>query len=71
MADQFQAYQQGLLARQQWTACLGSLLPAAAVQTMLHRVAETDLQAQLAYQERIADFHAQIHQFYYPYLFND
>ena len=58
MADQFLAYQQGLLARQQWTARLGWLLSAATVETMLHRVAETDLQAQLAYQARITDFHA-------------
>lgn len=71
VADQFLAYQQGLLARQQWTARLGWLLPAAAVQTMLHRMAETDLQAQLTYQARITDFHAQIREFYYPYLFND
>jgi len=58
VADQFLAYQQGLLARQQWTARLGWLLSAATVETMLHRVAETDLQAQLAYQARITDFHA-------------
>jgi ABC-2 type transport system permease protein len=29
------------------------------------------LLAQLAYQDRIAEFHARLRAFYYPYLFND
>lgn len=71
VAGQLHAYQEGLMARQQWTARLGWLLPAAAAQAMLHRVAETDLQAQLSYQHQITVFHRQIRAFYYPYLFND
>ena len=71
VAPQVAAYRDGLLARQHWTARLGWLLPGVGVQAALHRQAGTDLSAQLAYQDRIADFHARLRGFYYPYLFND
>lgn len=71
VAEQAQHYRAGLLARQQWTNHIGWLLPSVGAQAALHRVASTDLPAQLAYQDRIADFHRQIREFYYPYLFND
>jgi ABC-2 type transport system permease protein len=71
VAPQVAAYRDGLLARQRWTARLGWLLPGVGVQAALHRQADTDLQAQLAYQDRIADFHAQLRVYYYPYLFDE
>ena len=71
VAPQVAAYREGLLARQRWTSRLGWLLPGVGVQAALHRQADTDLQAQLAYQDRIADFHARLRAYYYPYLFND
>ena len=71
VAPQVAAYREGLLARQRWTARLGWLLPGVGAQAALHRQADTDLQAQLAYQDRIADFHARLRTYYYPYLFND
>ena len=71
VAPQVAAYREGLLARQRWTARLGWLLPGVGVQAALHRQADTDLQAQLAYQDRIADFHAQLRSYYYAYLFNE
>ena len=71
VAPQLAAYREGLLARQRWTVRLGWLLPGVGVQAVLHRQANTDLMAQLAYQDRIADFHARLRAFYYPYLFND
>lgn len=71
VATQVAAYRDGLLARQHWTARLGWVLPGVGVQAALHRQADTDLLAQLAYQDRIADFHARLRGFYYPYLFND
>ncbi|GGY41835.1 ABC transporter permease [Pseudoduganella albidiflava] len=64
-------YRGGLLARQAWTGRLGWLLPGVGAQAVLHRLAGTDLPAQLAYQDAIAAFHRQIRTFYYPYLFND
>ena len=71
VAPQVTAYREGLLARQRWTARLGWLLPGVGVQAALHRQADSDLQAQLAYQDRIADYHARLRAYYYPYLFNE
>lgn len=71
VAPQVAAYRDGLLARQHWTARLGWLLPGVGVQAALHRQADTDLLAQLGYQDRIANFHARLRGFYYPYLFNE
>lgn len=71
VAEQVQAYREGLQARQTWTNRLGWVLPGVGAQAALHRVADTDLLAQLAYQDEIAAFHRQLREFYYPYLFND
>ncbi|KQP22929.1 DUF3526 domain-containing protein [Pseudorhodoferax sp. Leaf267] len=71
VADRVQAYRTGLQARQRWTERLGWLLPAVAAQAALHRLAATDLPAQLAYQDRIAAFHAELRHFYYPYVFDE
>lgn len=71
VAEQARVYRAGLLARQAWSDRLGWLLPGVGVQAALHRAAHTDLLAQLAYQDRIADFHRQIRDFYYPYMFID
>jgi ABC-2 type transport system permease protein len=71
VADQINAYRNGLEARDRWTRWLGLLLPAVGVQVATHRLADTDLAAQLAYQDRIRSFHGELRRFYYPYLFND
>lgn len=71
VAPQVAAYRDGLLARQRWTSRLGWLLPGVGVQAALHRQANTDLRAQLAYQDGITDFHARLRAFYYSYLFKD
>jgi ABC-2 type transport system permease protein len=69
VAPSVAAYRQGLLARQRWTMRLGSVLPGVGAQAALARLADTDLQAQLAYQDAIAAFHAELRQHVYPYLF--
>lgn len=71
VADKVRAYRQGLEARDAWTDRLGLVLPAVGVQAAIHRLAETDLAAQLAYQDRIRAFHERLRRFYYPYLFRD
>ena len=71
VAAQAEAYRAGLAARQEWTRRLGWVLPGGGAQALLHRLAGTDLPAQLAYQDRIADFHREIRTFYYGYLFKD
>ncbi|MFY0524621.1 ABC transporter permease [Archangium gephyra] len=64
-------YRQSLRAREVWTARLGWLLPAAAVQTLLHRAADSDLLAHLAYQSSVERFHTRLRDFYYPYMFHE
>lgn len=71
VAGQTEAYRAGLEARDSLTRRIGYLLPAIGVQVGLHRLAETDLAAQLAYQDRIREFHAELRRFYYPYIFNE
>lgn len=71
VADRVAAYRAGMEARQRWTERLGWLLPGVGVQAALHRQAGTDLTAQLAYQDAVAAYHAQLRRFFYPYLFND
>jgi ABC-2 type transport system permease protein len=71
VAEQSRAYREGLTRRDRWTRRLGYLLPAVGVQAGLHRLAETDLTAQLAYQDRIRAFHERLRRFYYPYIFNE
>ena len=71
VADEAAAYREGLLERQRRTERLGAWLPGVGAQAALHRLATTDLPAQLRYQDRIAAFHARLRAFYYPYVFND
>lgn len=71
VAPQVAAYRQGLLARQRWTERAGWLLPSVALQTVLHRVAGTDLPAQLAYQDAVARFHQRLREQLYPHLFTE
>jgi ABC-2 type transport system permease protein len=70
-APQARAYRAGLERRDHWTARTGVILPAVGVQTILHHWARTDLGAGLAYQDRIRSYHAQLRNFYYPYVFNE
>ncbi|WP_332606140.1 DUF3526 domain-containing protein [Acinetobacter sp. ESBL14] len=69
--DLFKQYRADLYQRQQLTHYLGWILPSVGAQTAIHRLANTDLAAQLDYQDQIIAFHQQIRDFYYPYLFND
>jgi ABC-2 type transport system permease protein len=71
VAGQVREYRDGLLARQTWSDRLGWILPGVAAQSVLHRLADTDLPAQLAYQDRIAAFHGDVRRFYYGYMFNE
>jgi ABC-2 type transport system permease protein len=71
VTNKAQSYRSGLKARDIWTQRAGYVLPAVGVQTVIHSIAETDLSAQLDYQDRIRAYHARLRQFYYPYVFND
>jgi len=71
VAANARAYRDGLKARDSWTKTVGIMLPAVGLQTLIHRLARTDLTAQIAYQDRIRAYHSALRRFYYPYLFND
>jgi len=71
VAPRVRAYRQGLEARDAAGRTLGWLLPSVGVQALLMRLADTDLTAQLAYQDRVRAFHRRLRQFYYGYLFRD
>ncbi len=71
VAPQVAAYRRGIEARDAAARTLGWLLPPVGVQVALARLADTDMQAQLAYQDRIRAFHRALRHFYYGYLFND
>lgn len=71
VADDVAAYRDSLAAREDATRALGFVLPGVGAMNVLHRVADTDIRGQFAYQDSIAAFHDRLRQFYYPYLFND
>lgn len=71
VGDQVRAYRSGLERRDAAGRALGWVLPSVGVQVLLTRLAQTDLTAQLAYQDRIRAFHARLRGFYYGYLFYD
>jgi len=60
VAGQVARYRAGLLTRQGLTERLGWILPGVGIQSILHRIAATDLNAQLGYQDQIVDFHREI-----------
>jgi ABC-2 type transport system permease protein len=71
VAPQLAAYRQAMQEREAWTARAGWLLAPVSVQVLLHRLARTDLQAQLDYQDRIAAFHKELRRFFYPFIFHE
>jgi ABC-2 type transport system permease protein len=71
VAPQVAEYRRRLAARDRATSALGWFLPPVGVQAALAGLANTDLKAQLAYQDRVRDYHRRLRKFYYPYLFRD
>lgn len=64
-------YRASLAKREGLTEALGFVLPGVGTMNVLHRLADTDIAAQLAYQDSIGAFHERLREFYYPYLFDD
>jgi ABC-2 type transport system permease protein len=71
VADRVRAYRAGLETRDAAARALGWVLPSVGVQALMTRMAQTDLAAQLRYQDRIRAFHQRLRTFYYGYLFQD
>ena len=62
-------YRDGRLTRDRFAAGLALLTPPALLERTLQRLANTDLQAQLAYETKVRAFHADLRSYYYPKLF--
>lgn len=64
-------YRAGIERRSATASNLGWLLPPVGMQAALTRLADTDMQAHLAYQDRIRAYHADLCAYYYRFLFRD
>lgn len=64
-------YRHSLRTRQRWAERTGWLLPGIAAQVAVQRLANTDLESQLRYQDRITAFHTSLRHYFYPYLFRE
>lgn len=71
VAPMMRAYRDGIEKRSAAANAVGWVLPPVGLQAALTRMAETDMQSHLAYQDRIRTYHARLRQFYYRYLFGD
>jgi ABC-2 type transport system permease protein len=71
VAEKVRVYHAALERRDATARAVGWVLPSVGMQALLTRLAETDLEAQLAYQDRIRAFHQRLRTFYYGYLFRD
>ena len=71
VAPQVAQYRASLAAREDWTARAGLLLASVNAQVLLHRLAGTDLHAQLGYQQGIADYHTRLRHYFYPFFFHE
>ena len=65
------AYRENLRARQRITARLAWLGPAAYAQLLFSQRAGSDLDAHLAYLDRVRAFHAELRAYFYPMVFAD
>ncbi|WP_427452266.1 DUF3526 domain-containing protein [Litorimonas sp. WD9-15] len=69
--DLSQAYREGQ-ARRDEMACLSSVVsPATLLQRVMENLAETDMQAAIAYEQDVRDFHANLRAWHYPKIFKD
>lgn len=71
VAEMAAAYRDGIERRSAAASKTGWLLPPVGMQAALTRLAETDMQAHIAYQDRIRAYHAELRRYYYQYLFRD
>jgi ABC-2 type transport system permease protein len=70
VAAQSRAYRDGIETREARAGLVSWALPPIAIQRAKHRLAQTDVSAQLAYQDRVRAFHERLRRYYYPYLFD-
>ncbi|WAC25079.1 ABC transporter permease [Blastomonas sp. SL216] len=71
VAQQSQAYREGIERRADLARLAGWLLPPAGLAQAMTQLARTDVAAQLDYQMRIRAYHQRLREFYYDYLFSE
>jgi ABC-2 type transport system permease protein len=71
VAELSRAYRAGIARRDAAAGVFGLLVPPIGLQRALHRLAGTDVPAQLAYLDRVREYHGELRRFYYRYLFED
>jgi ABC-2 type transport system permease protein len=71
VAERSRAYRDGIARREAAAGVVGVLVPPIGLQRALHRLAGTDVRAQLEYLDRVRAYHAELRGFYYPYLFDE
>lgn len=71
VAELSRAYQAGIARRDAAAGVFGLLVPPIGLQRALHRLAGTDVPAQLAYLDRVREYHGELRRFYYRYLFDE
>jgi ABC-2 type transport system permease protein len=71
VATESAAYRENLRSRQRVTARLAWLVPSAYAQLLLSARAGTDLDAHLAYLDRVRAFHADLRAYFYPMFFSE
>lgn len=64
-------YRETMLARDELTAKFAFLSPAIAIQRRLEALAQTNLDASLAFEVQVREYHEKIRRAYYPVLFRD
>ncbi len=69
VAAESNAYRENLRARQRITARLAWLVPSAYAQLLFSQRAGSDLDAHLAYLDRVRAFHAEMRTYFYPMVF--
>ena len=63
--------EQALLQRDANSRALGIVLPSVAMQYWLDDLAQNNLENLLNYRQKINQFHSQLREYFYPYLFNE
>jgi len=70
-AELAEGYRQTMIERDRVTANIAWFSPAVAIQRRLEDLAETNLDASLAFEDQVRDYHEQIRRAYYPVLFRE
>jgi len=66
-----EAYQRGQARRDKLAKWSGFISPATFLQRVIENLANTDMQAAMAYEQSVRDYHASLREWHYPRLFED